>query len=76
MLAELEASAQEGTVREPSPEAIAQAREMDPIDDIFFNKMGESPEVCEEIISTVLQMPVNVRGSFFTCHFYCRSIRQ
>ncbi|MCR5686051.1 MAG: hypothetical protein K6G81_11675 [Lachnospiraceae bacterium] len=60
MLAELEAPAQEGTVREPSPEAIAQAREMNPIDDIFFNKMGESPEVCEEIISTVLQMPVKV----------------
>ncbi len=60
MLAEPEAPVQEGTVREPSPEAIAQAREMNPIDDIFFKKRGESPEVCEEIISTVLQMPVEV----------------
>ena len=38
--------------REPSAEAVAQARELNPIDDIFFNKMGESEEVCEEIISS------------------------
>ena len=45
---------------EPSEEAKAKARELNPIDDIFFNKMGESPEVCEEIISAILQFPVRV----------------
>ena len=45
---------------EPSAEIVAQARELNPIDDIFFNKMGESAEVCEEIISTILQCPVRV----------------
>ena len=46
--------------REPSAEAVAQARELGPIDDIFFNKMCESAEVCEEIISALLQFPVKV----------------
>ena len=45
---------------EPSAEVIAQARALNPIDDIFFNKMGESAEVCEEIISAILQFPVKV----------------
>ncbi len=45
---------------QPSPEAIEQAKQLNPIDDIFFNKMGESLEVCEEIISTILQYPVKV----------------
>ena len=49
-----------GPKREPSAEAVAQARELNPIDDIFFNKMGESAEVCEEIISAILQFPVKV----------------
>ena len=39
---------------------IEQARQLNPIDDIFFNKMGESAEVCEEIISAILQYPVKV----------------
>lgn len=46
--------------REASEEALAKAKEMNPIDDIFFNKMAESAEVCEEIISAVLQVPVKV----------------
>ena len=46
--------------REPSAEVVAQARDLNPIDDIFFNKMGESAEVCEEIISAILQFPVRV----------------
>ena len=45
---------------EPSAEILAQARKLNPIDDIFFNKMGESAEVCEEIISAILQFPVKV----------------
>ena len=45
---------------EPSDEAKAKAKELNPIDDVFFVKMGESPEVCEEIISTVLQFPIKV----------------
>ena len=45
---------------QPSPEAIEQAKQLNPIDDIFFNKMGESLEVCEEITSTILQYPVKV----------------
>lgn len=43
-----------------SDEARAQAKKQNPIDDIFFGKMGESPEVCEEIISAILQAPVKV----------------
>ena len=59
-LAKLQAGKQLAQEIQPSPEAIEQAKQLNPIDDIFFNKMGESTEVCEEIISTILQYPVKV----------------
>lgn len=59
-LAKLQAEKQSEQEIQPSPEAIEQAKQLNPIDDIFFNKMGESTEVCEEIISTILQYPVKV----------------
>lgn len=59
-LAKLQAEKQSEEEIQPSPEAIEQAKQLNPIDDIFFNKMGESTEVCEEIISTILQYPVKV----------------
>ena len=59
-LAKLQAKKQSAQEIQPSPEAIEQAKQLNPIDDIFFNKMGESTEVCEEIISTILQYPVKV----------------
>ena len=60
-IAEILAAAEsQGPKSEPSAEVVAQARELNPIDDIFFNKMGESAEVCEEIISAILQFPVKV----------------
>ena len=59
-LAKLQAEKQSAQEIQPSPEAIEQAKQLNPIDDIFFNKMGESTEVCEEIISTILQYPVKV----------------
>ena len=45
---------------EPSEDTVAKAKTLTPFDDIFFTKMGESPEVDEEIISTILQFPVNI----------------
>ena len=57
---QLEMVQEENDKPEPSEETRARARELNPIDDIFFSKMGESPEVCEEIISTILQFPVRV----------------
>ena len=59
-LAKLQAEKQLEQEIQPSPEAVEQAKQLNPIDDIFFNKMGESTEVCEEIISTILQYPVKV----------------
>ena len=59
-LAKLQAEKQSEQEIQPSPEAVEQAKQLNPIDDIFFNKMGESTEVCEEIISTILQYPVKV----------------
>ena len=59
-LAKLQAEKQSAQEIQPSPEAVEQAKQLNPIDDIFFNKMGESTEVCEEIISTILQYPVKV----------------
>lgn len=59
-LVNLQAEKQSESEKQPSPEAVEQAKQLNPIDDVFFNKMGESPEVCEEIISTILQYPVKV----------------
>ena len=59
-LVKLQAEKQSESEKQPSPEAVEQAKQLNPIDDVFFNKMGESPEVCEEIISTILQYPVKV----------------
>ena len=59
-LAEMEASQEPVQDKEPDAETVAYAKELNPIDDVFFNKMGESPEVNEEIISTILQVPVKV----------------
>ena len=39
---------------------VKQARELNPIDDIFFNKMAEDKAVCAEIISTILRVKVEV----------------
>lgn len=59
-LAKLQTVKQSEQETQPSPEAVEQAKQLNPIDDIFFNKMGESAEVCEEIISAILQYPVKV----------------
>lgn len=45
----------------PSEVAINASRKMGPMDDIFFNKMGEDPDAIGEVISTVLGIPVIVR---------------
>ena len=58
--AKIEASEEPMQDKEPDAETVAYAKELNPIDDVFFNKMGESPEVNEEIISTILQVPVKV----------------
>ena len=47
-------------MNEISEKAKAKAKELNPIHSIFFSKMGESPEVDEEIISAILQIPVKV----------------
>lgn len=59
-LAKLQAAKNAEKEIQPSEKAIEQAKQLNPIDDVFFNKMGESAEVCEEIISTILQVPVKV----------------
>ena len=59
-LEEIKSAKQSEKETRPSFEAFEQAKQLNPIDDIFFNKMGESSEVCEEIISTILQCPVKV----------------
>ena len=59
-LAELQAEKNPEKEIQPSEKAIEQAKQLNPIDDVFFNKMGESAEVCEEIISAILQSPVKV----------------
>ena len=58
--AEIKASEEHVQDKEPDAETVAYVKGLNPIDDIFFNKMGESPEVDEEIISTILQVPVKV----------------
>ena len=45
----------------PSEVAINASRKMGPMDDIFFNKMGEDADAIGEVISTVLGIPVIVR---------------
>ena len=45
----------------PSEVAINASRKMGPMDDIFFNKMGEDPDAIGEVISTVLGVTVIVR---------------
>ncbi|MBR1627812.1 MAG: PD-(D/E)XK nuclease family transposase, partial [Lachnospiraceae bacterium] len=45
----------------PSDRAIEASRKMGPMDDVFFNKLGESDGAIEEVISTVLGMPIIVR---------------
>ena len=45
----------------PSDVVISASRKMGPMDDIFFNKMGEDPGAIGEVISTVLGIPVIVR---------------
>ena len=59
-LEEMRTESHAGSRTEPSEEVKEQAKTLNPIDDIFFNKMGESPGVCEEIISAILQFPVKV----------------
>ena len=36
------------------------ARDAGPMDDAFFAKLGEDPRAIEEVISTVLKVPVKV----------------
>lgn len=45
----------------PSEVAINASRNMGPLDDIFFNKMGEDTGAIGEVITTVLDIPVIVR---------------
>ena len=45
----------------PSELAKATTRTMGPMDDVFFNKMGEDKEAIGEVISTVLGIPIIVR---------------
>ena len=47
-------------MNEISNKARAEAKKLRPISSIFFGKLAESTEVCEEIISTVLHFPVKV----------------
>ena len=45
----------------PSELTKAKTRMLGPMDDIFFNKMGEDKEAIGEVISTVLGIPITVR---------------
>ena len=45
----------------PGEVAINASMKMGPMDDIFFNKMGEDADAIGEVISTVLGIPVIVR---------------
>ena len=47
-------------MNEITEKAGAEAKKLRPISSIFFSKLAESPEACEEIISTVLNFPVKV----------------
>ena len=47
-------------MKEISEKARAEAKKLRPISSIFFAKMAESSEACEEIITTVLQFPIKV----------------
>lgn len=44
----------------PSEEALEVAKRMNPLDDLFFTKMAEDASVCEEVISTILNVKVKV----------------
>ena len=44
----------------PSDAAIKLARKAGPMEDVFFKKLGEDLDAIEEIISTVLDVPVKV----------------
>ena len=47
----------------PSDIAKDASRKMGPMDDIFFNKMGEDKEAIREVITTVLGIPVIVKDT-------------
>ncbi len=44
----------------PSEEALEATKRMNPLDDLFFTKMAEDAYVCEEVISTILNVKVKV----------------
>ena len=45
----------------PSDRAIETSKKMGPMDDVFFNKLGENAGAIEEVISTILGIPIIVR---------------
>ena len=47
----------------PSDIAKDASRKMGPMDDIFFNKMGEDKEAIREVVTTVLGIPVIVKDT-------------
>ena len=48
----------------PSEEALEAAKRMNPLDDLFFTKMAEDASVCDEVISTILNMRSNLSRVF------------
>ena len=58
-----ELAKEEISVVVPSEAVKDASRKMGPMDDIFFNRMGEDPEAIGEVISTVLGISVIVKNA-------------
>lgn len=47
----------------PSDDIRKVAKEAGPLDDVFFIKLGEDALTIEEIISTILNIPIKVKNA-------------